>query len=98
MPPTLDEVIKAIKELKPNQAPGSDDTAAEIYQHVGNTLTLCMHQLFTMLWEAAELPQVFRDASIMTIYKNKGVKRDCNNYHGISLLSVAGKCLAKIIL
>ena len=64
----------------------------------GNTLTLCMHHLFTKLWEAAELLQDLKDASNVTIYKNKGDKRDCNNYCGISLLSVAGKCLAKIIL
>ena len=57
-----------------------------------------MHQLFTKLWEAAELPHDLNDASIMTIYKNRGDKRDCSNYHGISLLSVAVKCLAKIIL
>ena len=94
----LDEVIKVIKELKPNKAPGPDGTAAEIYQYGGDTLTLCMHQLFTKSWEAVELPQDLKDASIITIYKNKGDKRNCNNYHGISLLSVARKCLAKIIL
>ena len=57
-----------------------------------------MQQLFIKLWETAELPQDLKDASIMTIYKNKGDKRECKNYCGISLLSVAGKCLAKIIL
>ena len=72
--------------------------AANVYQYSGNILTLCMHQLFTKLWEAAELLQDLNNASIMTIYKNKGDKRDCNNYCGISLLSVAGKCLAEIIL
>ena len=96
--PTLDEVIKAIKELKPNKAPGSDSITAEIYQYGGDTLTSCMPQLFIKLWEAAKLPQDLKDASILTIYKSKGDKRDCNNYHGISLLSVEGKYLAKIIL
>ena len=85
MPPTLDEVIKAIKELKPNKAPEPDGIAAKIYQYGGSTLTLCMHQLFTKLWEAADLPQDLKDASIVTIYKEKGDKRDHNNNHGISL-------------
>ena len=57
-----------------------------------------MHQLFTKLWAVAKLLQDLRDASIVTIYKNKGDKRDCNNYLGMSLLSVAEKFLAKIIL
>ena len=94
-PPTLDKVIKAVKELKPNIAPGPDGIAANIYQYGGDTLTTCMYQLFIKLWEAAVLPQDLKDASIMNIYKDK---RDCNNYHCISLLSVAGKWLAKIIL
>ena len=75
MPPTLNEVIKVIKELKPSKAPGSDGLAAEIYQDGGDTLTLCMYQLFIKLWEAAELPQDLKDASIGTINKNMGDKR-----------------------
>ena len=54
--------------------------------------------LVIKLWVGAEILQDLKDATIMTIYKNKVDKRDCNNCCGISLLSVAGKCLAKIIL
>ena len=38
------------------------------------------------------------DAKIITLFKNKGERSDCNNYRGISLLSVIGKVFAKIIL
>ena len=36
-----------------------------------------------------------RDANIITLYKNKG---DCNNYCGISLLSIVGKTFAHVML
>ena len=39
-----------------------------------------------------------RDANIVTLYKNKGDKGDCNNYRGISLMSITGKAFARIIL
>ena len=43
-------------------------------------------------------PQDIRDAKIITLYKNKGERRDCNNYRGISLLSIVGKVFARVIL
>jgi hypothetical protein len=39
-----------------------------------------------------------RDAKIITHYKNKGERSDCNNYRGISLLSIVGKVFARVIL
>ena len=37
-------------------------------------------------------------AVLIRLYKNKGDKRICDNYRGISLLVVAGKVFARIIL
>ena len=39
-----------------------------------------------------------RDAKILTLYKNKGERSDCNNYRGISLLSLVGKVFARVAL
>ena len=39
-----------------------------------------------------------RDAKIITLYKNKGDRSDCNNYRGISLLSIVGKVFARVVL
>ena len=39
-----------------------------------------------------------KNANIITLYKNKGDRGDCNNYRGISLLNVVGKLLARVVL
>jgi len=39
-----------------------------------------------------------RDAKIVTLYKNKGDRSDCNNYRGTSLLSIVGKAFARVVL
>ena len=44
------------------------------------------------------MPEDFRDALVVALYKNKGSKVNCGNKRGISLLSIAGKILARIIL
>ncbi|ROT81352.1 hypothetical protein C7M84_025487 [Penaeus vannamei] len=40
----------------------------------------------------------FRDATIIKLFKRNGDRRDCGNHRGISLLSIAGKILAKVVL
>ena len=49
-------------------------------------------------WEKGTLLQDLRDAVIVSLYKNKGEKSDCSDYQGITLLSIAGKLLAHILL
>ena len=56
------------------------------------------YNILVSIWEEEIMPCDFRDATIVCLFKNKGNKSDCGNYRGISLLSIAGKILARIIL
>ena len=44
------------------------------------------------------MPKSWIDARIITLFRNKGVRTDCNNSRGIFLLSLGGKILARIML
>jgi len=55
-------------------------------------------KLFQSIWEKGTVPQQFKDASIVHIYKRKGNRQSCDNHRGISLLSIAGKILACVLL
>ena len=57
-----------------------------------------MLKFYRICWTAKELPQQFKDALIIAIYKNTGDRSECGNYRGISLFSTAGIILAKILL
>ena len=57
-----------------------------------------MQYSFVCSWEQGKLPSDLCDAIIVTLYKNKGEKSDCSNYQGITLFSIAGKILARILL
>jgi hypothetical protein len=53
--------------------------------------------LFFSIWNNEELPQQWKESTIVPIYK-KGDKTDCNNYRRISLLSTAYRILSNILL
>ena len=55
-------------------------------------------ELFQCMWRKEASPQDFKAASIIHLYKRKGNPQVCDNHRGISLLSIAGKTLAKILL
>ena len=93
----MDEMARAIAGLKDGKAPGGDGIPAEVWKHGGDNLFSWLHQLITNAWEVGSVPQAWKDASIVTIYK-KGDRTGCGNYRGISLLSIAGKIFTRILL
>jgi len=97
-PPTSAEVIKAVKQTTPGKAPGADGIPADIYRNGGDVLLKQLTFLFRSIWEVWQVPQGLKDASIVHIYKRKGDKTSCDNHRGISLLCIAGKILARVIL
>ena len=96
--PTLSEMTKAIDHLSPGKAPGNDGIPPEIIKCGGSILSKHLLDLLCQCWEEGAVPQDMRDANIITLYKNKGDRSDCNNYRGISLLSIVGKIFARVIL
>ena len=95
--PTLEDVEKAILSMKNNKASGPDNIPAEIFKYGGPILRAQFHLLIQKIWDNEEIPRDLVDGIITTIYKKKGDRSICGNYRGITLLSAAGKILAKIL-
>ena len=91
--PTLDDLSKVINSLKNGKAPGKDAIPPEVIKHGKHALLHHLHVLLLLCWKEGIVPQDMPDANIVTLYKNKGDRSGCNNYRGISLLSVVGTFL-----
>ena len=55
-------------------------------------------ELFHIMRRKEAIPQEFKDATIIHLFKRKGNPQVCDNHRGISLLSIAGKILARVLL
>ena len=89
--PTLDELTKVINELSSGKSPGNDRIPAEILKENRNVLLPYLYKLLIICWRQGAIPHDTSDAKKVTLYKNKGDKGDCDNYRGISLLSITEK-------
>ena len=96
--PTLEEVEKSINQLSTGKAPGADGILPEIYKHGGEACAERLLEIITQIWQAGAAVQDWKDATITHLYKNKGDRSCCDNHRGISLLSIAGKILMRLIL
>ena len=70
----------------------------EIKQALGPTQKKIAPKPSACAGEKLKVPQDMKDANIITLYKNKVDRSDCNNYRGITLLSIVGKLFARITL
>ncbi|XP_047500203.1 uncharacterized protein LOC125046469 [Penaeus chinensis] len=96
--PTISEPSKAIDQLAPGKAPGSDEIPPDLIKQCQTVLLKPIYDLLCCCWAEGEVPQDMSDTKIVTLYKNKGERSDCNNYRGISLLSIVGKVYARVLL
>ena len=96
--PAMDELSKVIDCLAAGKAPGSDNIPPDLIKHCKTTLLHPLHEILCQCWREGAVPQDMKDANIVTLYKNKGERSNCNNYRGISLLSIVGKVYAWVLL
>ncbi|BHF85346.1 hypothetical protein SprV_1002850900 [Sparganum proliferum] len=99
-PPTpfLHETIRTVQQLSSGKAPASDASSAEVYKHDCPKFMGHLTALFHQMWHQGEVPQNFKGATIIYLYKRIGNHQVCDNHRGICLLNIAGKIFAHILL
>ena len=96
--PSLAEVREAVARLKSGKAPGVCGISAELLKGGGDAMIRGLHAVLTAVWQTGSVPPDWKRGLVVPIWKGKGSRQDCNNYRGITLLSMPGKVLAHLLL
>lgn len=96
-PPTKEEIVEAIRDLKNGKAPGQDQLNAELFKCHPELAAEILLALFAKVWNGEGIPSDWSKGVIIPIPK-KGTLSDCNNWRGITLLSLPSKIFCKVIV
>lgn len=91
------EVVVAVRGLKNGKADKKDEIPLEMLKKGGQDLTDMLINLVTECWSNATVPEDWRRGTIIRLPKKVNLS-DCNNWRGITLLSVQGKVWCAILL
>ncbi|VDL87067.1 unnamed protein product, partial [Schistocephalus solidus] len=98
LPPSLPETIWAVQQISGGKSSGCSAIPPEVYKHSGPRLMAELTTLFQEMWRQRQIPQDFKDETIVHLYKQKGIRQLCDNHKGISLLNIVVKIFARILL
>ena len=96
-PPTIEEVKLAIKAMKGGKAAGIDSIQSEMLKADLNTSSKVLTGLFRNIWERETIPHDWDKGLIIKIPK-KGNHQNCDNWRGITLLSIPSKVFCRIMI
>ncbi|KAK3851044.1 hypothetical protein Pcinc_042269 [Petrolisthes cinctipes] len=94
---TDDDILAAIKTIRPTAAPGPDEFPAILLKSCCSELTKPLQMLFSRSFQTGIVPGLMKKARITPIYK-KGLRTDPSNYRPVALTSHIMKVMEKIIV
>ena len=92
----LSEVNNAIRKLKNNKAPGSDEIPGELLKGTDEAGVKIILQLCNKVWHSRTWPEDWKKSVFLTLPK-KGDISECKNNRTIALIPHASKILLHII-
>jgi hypothetical protein len=66
---TIEDVKKAIRNLKNNKVDGTDGIYPELIKYTGNKLLNRMYELVRQIWEEERIPEEWKEKIIVPIHK-----------------------------
>ena len=94
---TEDEISHAIDKLKNNKSPGYDGVIAEFLKSCKDIFTEDLTVFFNYIMEKRKFPDAWADGLRSPIFKS-GSRWKCDNYRGVTVLSVFEKVFEIAVL
>nr|CAH7716819.1 unnamed protein product [Callosobruchus chinensis] len=97
-PETIDmeELSEATQKIKIGKAAGHDNRKPETIKALGPKGRALLLSLYRKVWESGSVPKDWEVGVIVPIWK-KGDSKSCENYRGITLLSIVVKVFERIL-
>ena len=95
-PISQEEILLALRNLKPKKAAGPDCIIGEILKHSGPYIVPFFLRFFNTLFDNGIYPNQWTESIIQPLYK-KGDANNPGNYRGISLSDTSSKIYGMII-
>ena len=93
---SMEEECSSIRRLKNGKAPGVCGVTGVMLKAGGRAVVQWLHKIIDLTWRSGNVPMDWQKALIVPIRK-KGSRTKCENYRGISLLSIPGKVYSSIL-
>ena len=94
---TLEQVIKAIRDMKVGKAAGPSQLVAEMLKASGETGAVLIRDLVTSIARDGKIPSDWEESFIVSLYKGKGAALERGNYRGLKLLDQVMKVYERIV-
>ena len=94
---SLEDLQTAIAKLKSRKAPGPDGVLNELFMMLDDQNSLKLLEFYNNIWERGDVPNEWKEAIVVSIYKGKGADTDPANYCPISLLNSIYKLFAAML-
>ena len=89
--------MSALGDMKSGKAPGYDSITADLLRVDTDTTVQVLHELFNKMWQEESIPENWLRGLIIKLPK-KGDLMSCENWTGITLMSIVTEVLGRVLI